>query len=243
MPRPTYPMTLTHRELLAPKTLGLTFQVENPPTFEAGQFISIQFTYEGENLKRSYSIASTPEQLANSSELTIAVGLIDGGKASACFQAAQLGQTFEMSGPFGLLTLSALAQAMPKRLILIGTGTGVAPYHSMLPELQQLGENGTEIYLLMGVRQQDDLFYEQAFQSCSAITFASCLSRATDINRAKGQYAGYVQEQLMQLKPVAGEDIVYLCGLPQMIDDCVALLTEQGFGPKDIKREKYTFSR
>ena len=47
----------------------------------------------------------------------------------------------------------------------------------------------------------------------------------------------------MQLKPVPGEDIIYLCGNPQMVDDCVALLTEQGFGPREIKREKYTFSR
>ena len=142
-----------------------------------------------------------------------------------------------------MLTLSALAEAAPKRLILIGTGTGMAPYRAMLPELLVREEQGTEIHLLMGTRQPQDLFFHHEFRSCAAVTFESCLSRASNPDSAKGEYTGYVQERLMQLDPRPEQDVVYLCGNPAMVDDCIKLLTERGFGPRSIKREKYTFSR
>ncbi len=244
MGRPTYDMELIANKKLADNTLGLTFRVTEPPTFEAGQFISILFEHNGEELKRSYSIASSPEQLKSEGVLEIAIGLVKEGKASECFSNAKVGNTFQMSGPFGMLTLP---EQHPKRLIFVGTGTGVAPYRAMLPQLEQLGRQGQAIHILMGARQRGDLFYTDDFQklaeSSDSIFFNACLSREQNVNTTANEYSGYVQYRLEEISLTPGEDLIYLCGNPFMIDDCVKQLIERGFGPREIKREKYTFSR
>lgn len=244
MARPAFNLELIESTRLASNTIGLVLRVENPPAFEAGQFVSLLFDHNGETLKRSYSIASTPEKLANEGLLEIAIGLVPNGAASECFSQARPGDTFQMTGPFGVLTLP---QKIPERLILIGTGTGVAPYRSMLPQLQKLVEQGQKIHILMGARQREDLFYQQDFQSLAStsaeVHFESCLSREDSVKTETGEYKGYVQNRLSELTPTPGQDLVYLCGNPDMIDDNIKYLSDIGFGPRQMKREKYTFSK
>ena len=244
MPRPAYNLELIKNSQLTPNTISLTFQVENPPAFEAGQFISLLFNHNGEEMKRSYSIASAPELLSGQGLLEVAIGLVPGGCASERFSSAKEGEQFQMTGPFGILTLP---EELPKRVIFAGTGTGVAPYRSMLPQLEKLKQQGQHIHILMGARHREDLFYVNDFQDLSKdsdnIAFEACLSREPNINSQGGEYKGYVQGRFTELSLTPGEDLIYLCGNPSMIDDSVKWLTEQGFGPRQIKREKYTFSR
>ncbi|WP_196221492.1 FAD-binding oxidoreductase [Sansalvadorimonas verongulae] len=244
MARPVFNLELIESTCIASTTLGLVFRVDTPPEFEAGQFISLLFTHKGENLKRSYSIASSPEKLRDEGLLDIAIGLVPNGAASECFANAKVGETFQMTGPFGVLTLP---KELPDRLILIATGTGVAPYRSMLPQLNALAKQGKAIHILMGARQRADLFYQNEFQrlaqTSADVHFETCLSRENMVQPEAGEHQGYVQTRLAELNPTPGQDLVYLCGNPGMIDDNVKYLTELGFGPRQIKREKYTFSK
>ena len=244
MARPAFNLELIESTRIATSTLGLVFRVDSPPEFEAGQFVSLLFDHNGESLKRSYSIASAPDQLANEGLLEIAIGLVSNGAASECFSQAKAGDTFQMTGPFGVLTLP---KELPDRLILVGTGTGVAPYRSMLPQLEALSKQGKRIHILMGARQRADLFYQQDFKALASVStevyFESCLSREADVHTNSGEHKGYVQDRLSTLSPTPGQDLVYLCGNPGMIDDNVKYLSEIGFGPRQIKREKYTFSK
>ena len=244
MPRPAYPTELVSRTQLTDTTLALTFRVGQLPAFEAGQFISLQFEYQGETHKRSYSIASSPALLKEEGLLEIVIGLVEGGVASTCFANASPGDKFTITGPFGVLTLPA---EMPERLILAGTGTGMAPYRAMLPELQKIKTMGVGIHILMGTRHRSDLFFLEEFRQlvsdASHTSFELCLSREQSLDRNAGEYPGYIQNRLPHLNLVPGKDLVYLCGNPAMIDDNIKWLTEQGFGPRQIRREKYTFSR
>ena len=244
MARPAFNLELIESTRIATTTLGLVFRVKSPPEFEAGQFVSLLFEHNGDNLKRSYSIASSPEKLRDKGVLEIAIGLVPNGAASECFAQAKVGDSFQMTGPFGLLTLP---KELPERLILVGTGTGVAPYRAMLPQLSTLAQQGKVIHILMGARHRDDLFYQEDFQRLAQTSaggnFETCLSREDEVNPEAGEYKGYVQDRLAELSPTPGLDLVYLCGNPGMIDDNVKNLTKLGFGPRQIKREKYTFSK
>ena len=247
--RPVYNIRLGSSRKLADNTLELTFEVENPPEFTAGQFVSIQFEYQGEQLKRSYSIASTPAQLLQEGTLSIAIGLVPDGSASTCFSKASVGAIFTMTGPFGGLTLPETPiKEWPQRLVLIGTGTGVAPYRAMLPELEQAADAGISIHIIMGTSYRNTAFYLDDFRAFAAskknVTFEQCLSKEPlDKESSNHEFSGHVQDRFPTLSLSPASDLIYLCGNPAMIDDCLLLLKDAGFGPRQIKREKYTFSR
>ena len=201
--------------------------------------VSLLFEHNGESLKRSYSIASSPEKLAREGLLEIAIGLVSDGSASECFSRAQPGEQFEITGPFGILTLP---EELPDRLMLAGTGTGMAPYRAMLPQLEQLQQQGQRIHILMGARSRDDLFYQDDFRALAEasgnVTYEACLSREEALDVSAGEKKGYVQQRFSELGLTPGEDLVYLCGNPHMIDDSVKWLTEQGFGPRQNQEGK-----
>ncbi|MCY4472979.1 MAG: FAD-dependent oxidoreductase, partial [Kistimonas sp.] len=219
MSQPTFDVELIRTQWLTDSTLELTFQTDGLSAFEAGQFVSFFLPLEKENgdntkgktIRRSYSVASSPEELKAKGVFQIAVALVPNGQASACFSAAQPGSVFPVTGPFGQLTLPVPEQLQlvaPDRLVLVGTGTGMAPYRSMLPQLQQLRQQGQKIHLLMGVRQRCDLFYVDDFHSLTneeqPVPLDCCLSREEITDPAAGEHSGYVQDRLAELSLLPG---------------------------------------
>lgn len=150
-----------------------------------------------------------------------------------------------MSGPFGALTLP---RTDPERYVLIGTGTGVAPYRAMLPELELRIQNNSalEIVLLMGVRKPAELIYGEEFlalsQTYPGFNFYVCYSREMPASPERHTFSGRVNTVFDQLKPDAQRDRVYLCGNPNMVDESADWFTEREFTAKNLKREKYKFS-
>ena len=245
MPRPQYPMILTGKTSLSPGTVELEFQFENKAPFEyqAGQFIQLLFEHEGTLYKRSYSIANAPESFKSSGKLQIAISFVEGGMASTFFQNAILGTKVTLSGPFGVLTLT---DEIPGKLVLVGTGTGIAPYRAMIPDLSELTYPATEIIILMGGRYKNEIIYQKDFKQLAInhpqIDYRVCLSRENPDNLKQGEYSGYVQHQFAELNLDSSKDIIFLCGNPGMVDDSATQLKEMLFDSKQIKREKYVYS-
>jgi len=245
MPLPQYNVELTSVEQLTNNTLGLRFYLDDERfSFKAGQFVSLHFDIAGEQYKRSYSIACAPASFKKNKILEFALGQLPGGKANECFSEATVGEQYIISGPAGVLTLP---EALPKRIVLIGTGTGMAPYRAMIPELNMALEKEICVHIIMGVRQRCDLFYLQDFQALvhqyAHAYFDVCFSQESNIDNEKSEYGGYVQNRFKHLNLVPDRDLVYLCGNPAMIDDSSNWLAEAGFGYRQFKKERYIFSR
>ncbi|MGB0361240.1 MAG: FAD-binding oxidoreductase [Endozoicomonas sp.] len=236
-----YPATLTNKAMLSTNTiqLGFTFESSDLPAFAftSGQFIQFIFEKEGEIFKRSYSIANSPDDFQQSGELEVALSFVEGGVASEFFKATSEGLQLLIAGPFGALTLP---KDIPGQLVLAGTGTGLAPYRSMIPELKKYIADGVPTTILMGFRQRNEAIYIEDFNTLSDVNCRICLTRENTTEAI--EYQGRLQFQFDDLNLNPEIDIVYLCGNPNMIDDCVALLRDQGFPPRQIKREKYNFS-
>ncbi|AMO55135.1 hypothetical protein GZ77_11845 [Endozoicomonas montiporae] len=243
MPRPTYPVTLINRHTLSSNTIQLDFQVDGEFDFIAGQFVQFMIDHDGKTHKRSYSIANSPEAFRADGHLEIAISLVKGGLASELFSQADLGLKLDMAGPFGILTAPADHSG---QIVLAGTGTGLAPYRSMLPTLISMADNGIPVTVIMGVRHRSDLIYEQAFRDAakqhSNLDYQVCISRETDVDENINEFNGYVQERFEHLNLDTGSDLVYLCGNPNMIDDAAKVLLDMGFGVRQVKREKYVYS-
>lgn len=208
--------------------------------FIPGQFISIHFPSDAKDIRRSYSIATIPNQ---ENDIEFAASYVKGGFASERLFALKPGDTLTMSGPYGRLILRD--EETPKRIWLVATGTGVTPYRAMLPQLAaKLAQTDLEVILLIGVQYREDSLYLQEFLDFSAshanFTLRAYYSRDALLDQKPYEYKGYVQSAFENLNPVKGEDIIYLCGNPHMIDDAYAWLKEhRQFEAQEVRREKY----
>ncbi|MCX7116270.1 MAG: FAD-binding oxidoreductase [Gammaproteobacteria bacterium] len=210
-----------------------------PFSFLPGQFVTFHFEVEGKAYKRSYSIANPPTA---SGQIEFAASYVDNGVGSQFLFNLQPGAFLKMSGPYGRLVLK---EPLPKRYIFVGTGTGVTPYRAMRPQLEQkLALDATlEVVLVQGARTRVELLYADEFMDWSRqsaqVTYLGCLSRHSDGKLAPEERVGHVQQGLSELVLDPNQDVVYLCGNPNMIDEVFASLTQQGFHVSRVIREKY----
>ena len=246
-----FPIRLVARDYIAPAILHLGFVRDDgqPLDYTPGQFIQIHFPLaDGSTARRSYSCATRHDHaMACGETVEFVASCVPGGAATALFQGMALGDTLQASGPLGLFTLKP--GDANRRYLLVATGTGVASYRSMLPELESLmAERGVEVVLLHGVRAPDDALFADEFSTFAAVhrgfRYLPCFSREhpdpSDPRFAHAEPAhGYVQNLFGALDPTAGTDIAYLCGNPNMVDACVDALKGHGLPMKDIRREKY----
>ncbi len=210
--------------------------------FVPGQFITLDVPGPDKMAHRSYSIANPPQ--GNRLEITCAH--IEGGLATRYLSALQPGDCVEASGPHGLLVLKE-EPLQPARILLVGTGTGIAPYRSMLNQIKDRlrGNPSLEIIIVQGTRHPEDLLFVDDFVAFDKehpnFGFYACYSQAKQTQHTF-EHLGRVQTVLEKLVPNPTQDLVYLCGNPMMIDDNFANLTAMGFDKKSIRREKYSFS-
>lgn len=211
--------------------------------FKPGQFISLHIEAGDKEHRRNYSIANAP---GTDNVLEIAMAYVPNGLASGILYNLRPGDSLNASGPYGQFVLKD--EVLPQRYILIGTGTGITPYRSMLSQLRSLmAVNPIEVVILQGVRTADDLLYGGEFIEFAAhfvnAKFQACYSRELPANQQNYEFSGYVQDQLQLLNIKPEGDIAYLCGNPHMVDAAFNRLMELGLDRTRIRREKYIASK
>lgn len=246
MPTAQTDLVLTESRALGPQVRHLVFRRLDaaPVSFQPGQFVNLFFDLDGETHRRSYSLANLTEDTTRCPTLEIAVAHVAGGLASRFFFSAEAGAKVRMAGPYGQLLLPP---KLPGRLLLVATGTGVAPYRTMLPVLaHRLRAGALEVALVFGARHREELLYEEDFAAVAArypaFDYRVCYSRHLPDRPRPYEHAGRVQQQLAALAPDPARDLAFLCGNPAMVDEVFGLLKDQGFPPSQVRREKYLFA-
>ena len=240
-----FKVVLQEKINLSDSTQHFRFAVEDRGDFiyKAGQFISLHIDRDGKEHRRNYSIANTP---LNDNIVEMAMTYLPNGLASTLLYNMQPGDTLTASGPYGQFVLKD--EVLPKRYLLIGTGTGITPYRSMLPELDNLLDNNPlEVVILEGVRSPEHLLYGGDFVEFAArhsnVQFKACYSRDYPSQPQGYEVSGYVQNHLADLNIDPEGDIAYLCGNPNMVDEAFNKLVALGLDRKRIRREKYLSSK
>ena len=245
-----FPIRLVSAQMIAPAVRHMVFKRADgePFAFIPGQFIQVHFNYaDGQATKRSYSVGTVGSGDAMPiAQIEIAVSYVDGGAATELLGALAIGSTVDASGPYGRFCL--LNADTNSRYLLVATGTGITPYRAMLPLIRKLIESRScRFELIQGARNEADLLYGDEFaafaEATPGFTYHPCFSReARSVPRA-GDYTGRVQVAIEALKPDPANDVVYLCGNPDMVDQSFALLKDAGFAVSQVRREKYISSR
>lgn len=247
MPVTWYEGTLLKIEPLNQNTRSFLLQVPELPSFDfkPGQFITMDLPIHEKRLQRwrSYSIASSPN---GSNVIELCIVRLEGGLASNyLFDQVQIGSTIRFKGPGGAFTLP---ESIDKDLVLICTGTGIAPFRSMLLDLARQNIPHRKIHLIFGTRWREGVLYEKEFldlqEKLPGFTYSVALSRETDPKLLQASFElqqGYVHQIYRSHYAQKREDLLfYLCGWSNMVDEAVSLLTgELGYPPHQVRTELY----
>ncbi len=220
------------------KRFWLEIEGEEPFDFRAGQFVTMDLPINEKRLKRwrSYSIANTPD---GSRVLEFCIVRLEGGAATRyLFEDVSVGSSIRFKGPSGAFVLP---EKIERELVMICTGTGVAPFRSMIGDLLKRDGSLPAIHLIFGTRTEDGILYREEFEQLAReqenFRFSVALSREENWPG----YRGYVHQIYQEHYPEARSDIdFYLCGWSNMIDDAVAkLMLELHFDKSQIHYELY----
>jgi ferredoxin-NADP reductase len=204
--------------------------------FVPGQWLSVKMnTLDGEEMTRAYSIASPPSE---NGHVAFCLNRVQDGFMSNYLCNLEPGEKITFQGPFGDFTLRP-----PLRdTVFIATGTGVAPFRSMLHWLLAESERHRErrFWLLLGARHEADIYYREEFEELAAkhdnFHFLPTLSRSVD--DWKG-LRGYVQQHLGEIAGMRSDMHAYICGLDKMVKANRELLKSLGWDRTSIRYEKY----
>jgi len=203
--------------------------------FIPGQFVTLDLPiHERPNKRwRSYSIASWPDG-TNVFELVIVLDK-DGAGTPYLFNDVQVGTELTVRGPQGVFTLK---EPIEKDLFLICTGTGIAPFRSMVHNIHNKKIQYHNIYLIFGCRTKDTLLYfnelNELQQQMPNFHYIPTLSREAWEGKTGYVHAAY--ESICADKRPAN---FLLCGWKGMIDEARKRITDLGYDKKDVHVEIY----
>ncbi|MBI4014708.1 MAG: FAD-dependent oxidoreductase [Candidatus Aenigmarchaeota archaeon] len=208
-----------------PTVKTITLKPAEPIIFKPGQWIYVFADNGGKKVKRAYSIAAPP------GEIRLCVKCVKGGFMSNRLCNTKKGDTLEIAGPFGAFTFTEPSGDVA----FIATGTGIAPFMSMLPTLTENGYTG-KATVIFGARTEDEILYKDEMKEFSKrmrFEFIPVLSREPSWKGEKGHVQNVI---IKKLKPDCD---VYVCGLMPMVADVRKLLEEKGFDRKRVHFENY----
>lgn len=206
--------------------------------FKPGQFVTLDLPIHEKTNKRwrSYSIASAPDG-TNIIELVIV--LLEGGLGTTyLFNEIKVGSTITLRGPVGVFTLP---ETLDKDLYLICTGTGIAPFRSMVNWIHQQKIAHKNIHLIFGCRKFADQLYGHELKTLETQENNFCYHPVFSREDAvpDGAYNGYVHAVYEQLLAAKNPSQFYLCGWKNMIDEAKQRIMAAGYDKKDIHLEIY----
>jgi CDP-4-dehydro-6-deoxyglucose reductase len=185
---------------------------------------------------RSYSIASAPD---GSNIIELVIVLLEGGLGTTyLFNEIKVGSNITLRGPVGVFTLP---ETLDKDLYLICTGTGIAPFRSMVHWIHQQKIAHKNIHLIFGCRKLTDQLYGSELKALEPLEnnfyYHPVFSREDAV--PDGAYKGYVHGVYEQLLAAKNPAQFYLCGWKNMIDEAKQRIMAAGYDKKDIHLEIY----
>ena len=222
---------------LSEYTRHLEFEVEGAGHFGfvPGQWLSLTHTKpDAEGITRAYSIASPPA----GNRFAFCLNRVQDGFMSNYLCDLEPGATISGQGPFG----SFILRPPLRDTLFIATGTGIAPFRSMLHWLlaDPARHQNKQFCLLFGSRTEKDIYYHEEFVRLSSehknFDYQPTLSRgASDWKGLRG----HVQEHVPGIIAGRTDMHAYICGLDKMVSANRDLLKQMGWDRKSILYEKY----
>lgn len=187
-------------------------------SFRAGQHISVAI--HGDFQHREYSVYSGTDD----ENLEILVKEVEGGYFTSRLKFLNRGDLLHVRGPFGKFGLD-LKKFHSHRHVFIASGTGIAPFHSIVRSY-----GGLNYTLIHGVRYGSEAYERESYDKSA---YVLCTS-GDDSGNYHGRVTGYLRDTAFE-----SNTAFYLCGNSEMIFDSMEILKQKGFTREDFNVEVY----
>ncbi|MFO7820910.1 MAG: 2Fe-2S iron-sulfur cluster binding domain-containing protein [Lentisphaeria bacterium] len=220
------------------KLLRIKLSEPEEISFTPGQYIQLEcppYKMNPEAVYRAYSIASDP---VDKDHLDLIIRLVPEGICTTwVFDFLEEGESLTLNGPYGDFYI----RPGNSEMIFIAGGSGMAPFRSILADLERQ-ECKRPIRYFFGALTAKDLFmldemkgYEERLYD---FKFIPALSEPVPDDEWNGE-TGLITEVVAAHYPDCSDKQGYLCGSPGMIDACIKVLDAGGMDSENIFYDKF----
>lgn len=240
-------LSIQHIERETTKAVSITFDVPSELkdiySFVPGQYITLKTDINGNEIRRAYSICSSPK----SNELKVAVKEVENGTFSVFANTAlKTGDVLEVHPPEGNFTLPPNSAAS-NYYAAFAAGSGITPVMSMIKAVLEEEPNSRFVLIYGNKTSEETIFYKEllALQSNypDRLFIEWVYSRKQEENSLFGRIEKSTVNYILKNK---FKDIdfnsFYLCGPEEMINTVTDVLQENGIEKEDIHFELFTSS-
>lgn len=223
---------------------NLPSDLENFYHFKPGQYLTLRTMMNGQDVRRSYSICSSPYD----GELRVAIKRVEGGLFST-FANTELkaGMELDVMTPIGTFTTDFVADG-PKQYVAIAAGSGITPVMSLMKSALAT-EPESKFILIYGNRNSASVIFKDEIEDLKdrymdRLEVHHVLSRedqGSDLlkGRLDGDKVKAFADKFFDLDKTAA---YFICGPEQIIHASEAALKELGVAKEKIHFELFTHS-
>ena len=222
-------------------TFAIPKDLQGDYSFAPGQYLTLRTTMDGEEIRRSYSICSGPDD----GELRIAVKKVDGGAFSGwAADELKAGDELDVMTPTGRF---GITHAPDQARVYVGfaAGSGITPILSIVKGVLAREPN-SRFFLFYGNRSTESMLFREALEELKdrfmqrLSVFHVISGEEQDIPILQGRLDGHkVRVLLRSLVPAASVDHVFICGPTGMSETVEATCREIGIADERIHVERF----
>jgi len=208
--------------------------------YQSGQFLVFSFHLNGKEVRRSYSMCSSP---AVDEPLTIAVKLVENGEISKFLHhKAGVGDVLDAMEPNGIFTYIPEKEAR-RTVFLFAAGVGITPIYSILKTALLTEEHSKIVLVYSNKSVRDTLFYEELKQweeiYPERFKIEWLFSESKNLLMARLNNVRIEQIVKEHLSYDRNDALFYTCGPINYMVLCRITLRAMGYSQDQIKRETY----
>ena len=239
-----------HIKELKHETVNAISVVFNIPTelkstyqFIAGQYINLKLTLDGEEVRRAYSICSSP----TSDELRIAIKSVKHGHFSKfANENLKVGDILEVGQPEGKFTFEPDSEKQ-KNYAGFAAGSGITPVMSILKSVLESEPKSTFVLVYGNKSPKETIFHNELHELESKYVGRFFVHYVFSQAKAEGELFGRIDKSTVNFvlnnkHKEKAFDKFYLCGPEEMINLVSDVLAAHNIAEKNIKFELFSTS-
>ncbi|MDR6299832.1 ferredoxin--NADP reductase [Mesonia maritima] len=228
-----------------PKAVSLVFDLPKSLTpdfeFTAGQYITIKKEFDGKEIRRSYSLCSTPK----SGELKVTVKEVDGGLFSAfANNKLQIGDTLKVFPPEGKFTFTPVADSAHHNYAAFAAGSGITPVLSIIKTALHEEKHSKFVLVYGNKSPEETIFFKELLELQSQFpdrffaefVYSKAKEEKSFFGRIERSTVNYILKNRFKGHKF---EAFYICGPEQMIDLVSEVLQENSIPENKIHFELF----